>query len=182
MLGTKKIIKNPDVTFSEDMEDLEKCPSGRNEGLDHVVDSFSKSNQEEGIEDNLEDDDEQEEDLGDGEKHVKAPSAPSRSLKASKAKEVAPKPPQLAPSTQKEDQTLQESRYPSRVRKSLGEWWKNHILPNSCRSTKTQVNPSSALNRTKHHQSNPSNVPGILDSNLSGRACIHSSKILGNLL
>ena len=51
-----------------------------------------------------------------------------------------------------------------------------------CRSTKTQVNPSSALNRTKHHQSNPSNVPGILDSNLSGRACIHSSKILGNLL
>ena len=51
-----------------------------------------------------------------------------------------------------------------------------------CRSTKTQVNPSSALNRTKHHQSNPSNVPRILDSNLSGRACIHSSKILGNLL
>ena len=51
-----------------------------------------------------------------------------------------------------------------------------------CRSTKTQVNPSSALNRTKHHQSNPSNVLGILDSNLSGRACIHSSKILGNLL
>ena len=51
-----------------------------------------------------------------------------------------------------------------------------------CCSTKTQVNPSSALNRTKHHQSNPSNVPGILDSNLSGRACIHSSKTLGNLL
>ena len=51
-----------------------------------------------------------------------------------------------------------------------------------CCCTKTQVNPSSALNKTKHHQSNPSNVPGILDSNLSGRACIHSSKILGNLL
>ena len=43
-----------------------------------------------------------------------------------------------------------------------------------CRSTKTQVNLSSALNRTKHHQSNPSNVPGILDSNLSKRACIYS--------
>ena len=35
----------------------------------------------------------------------------------------------------------------------------------SCRSTKTQVNPSSALERTRHHQSNPSNVPGILGSN-----------------
>ena len=46
------------------------------------------------------------------------------------------------------------------------------------RSTKTQVNPSSALNRTKHHQSNPSNVPGILDSNLSKRACVYTSKSL----
>ena len=45
-----------------------------------------------------------------------------------------------------------------------------------CHNTKTQVNPSSALNRTKHHQSNPSIVPGILDSNLSRRACMHSSK------
>ena len=48
----------------------------------------------------------------------------------------------------------------------------------TCRSTKTQVNPSSALNRTKHHQSNPSNVPGILDSNLSKRACVYTSKSL----
>ena len=39
-LETKKIIKSPDVTFFDDMEDLEKCPSGRNEGLDHVVDYF----------------------------------------------------------------------------------------------------------------------------------------------
>ena len=29
---------------------------------------------------------------------------------------------------------------------------------------------SSALNRIKHHQSNPSNVPGILDFNLSKSA------------
>ena len=48
----------------------------------------------------------------------------------------------------------------------------------SCQSTKTQVNPSSALNRIKHHQSNPSNVPGILDSNLSKRACVFSYKSL----
>ena len=47
-----------------------------------------------------------------------------------------------------------------------------------CRSTKTQVNPSSALNRTKHHQSNPSNVPGILDSILSKRVCVYTSKSL----
>ena len=37
----------------------------------------------------------------------------------------------------------------------------NHSM-DGCRSTKTQVNPSSALKTTKHHQSNPSNVPGIL--------------------
>ena len=48
-------------------------------------------------------------------------------------------------------------------------------LPEShCRSTKTQVNPSSALNRIKYHQSNPSNVLEILDSNLSKRACVFS--------
>ena len=35
----------------------------------------------------------------------------------------------------------------------------------ACCSTKTQANPSSALERTKHHQSNPSNVLGILGSN-----------------
>ena len=135
-LETKKIIKSPDVTFFEDMEDLEKCPSGRNEGSDHMVDSFPKSNQEEGIVDDLEDDEEQEEDLGDGEKHVEAPSAPSGSLKASKAKEVAPKPPQPTSSTQEDHQTLQESRYSSRVRKPLGELWMNHIqISPKCKRT-----------------------------------------------
>ena len=53
-----------------------------------------------------------------------------------------------------------------------------HVLFAHCCSTKTQVNPSSALNRIKHHQSNPSNVPGILDSNLSKRACVFSKKSL----
>ena len=41
---------------------------------------------------------------------------------------------------------------------------------------KTQVNPSSAFNRTKHHQSDPSNVLGILGSNYLKRACAHTSK------
>ena len=139
-LETKKIIKSLDVTFFEVMKVLEKCPSGRNEDSDHVVDSFPKLDQDEGIEDDLEDDEEQGEDLKDGKKHEEAPSVLRGSLKASKAKEVAPKPPQLAPSTQEEDQTLQESRYPSRVCKSLGEWWKNHILPNSAPNVEKYAN------------------------------------------
>ena len=52
------------------------------------------------------------------------------------------------------------------------------LIESKCRSTKTQVNPNSALNRTKHYQSNPSNVLGILDSNLSKRACVYTSKSL----
>ena len=47
-----------------------------------------------------------------------------------------------------------------------------------CCSTKTQVNPSSALNRTKHHQSNPSNVPGIPNTNLLKRACVYTPKLI----
>ena len=41
-LETKKIIKSRDVTFFEDMEDLEKCASGRNEGLDHLSPNQTK--------------------------------------------------------------------------------------------------------------------------------------------
>ena len=79
----------------------------------------------------LEDDEEQEEDLEDGEKHVEAPLAPSGSLKASRPRRWHPNLFQPPPSTQEEDQTLQESRYPSRVHKPVGEWWQNHILLDS---------------------------------------------------
>ena len=34
-----------------------------------------------------------------------------------------------APSPNEGNATLGGSRYPSRVRKPLGEWWMNHILP-----------------------------------------------------
>ena len=78
--------------------------------------------------------------MGDGEKHVEAPSAPSGRLKASKAKEEASKPPQPSPSTQEEYQTLQESSYPSRVRKPLGEWRKNHILLDSAPNVEDRAN------------------------------------------
>ena len=46
----------------------------------------------------------------------------------------------------------------------------------NCRSTETQVNPSSALKRTKHHQSDLSIVPGILGSSWLQRAYVHTSK------
>ena len=45
-----------------------------------------------------------------------------------------------------------------------------------CRSTKTQINPSSALKGIKHHQSDPSNIPGILGSSWLQRAHVHTSK------
>ena len=45
-----------------------------------------------------------------------------------------------------------------------------------CRSTETLVNPSSALKRTKHHQSDPSIVPGILGFSWLQRAHVHTSK------
>ena len=40
------------------------------------------------------------------------------------------------------------------------------IEQNNCGSTKTQVNPDSALKRPKHHQSDQSIVPGIPGSSL----------------
>ena len=40
----------------------------------------------------------------------------------------------------------------------------DYVYARPCHSMETQVDPSSALKRTKHHQSDPSNVPGILGS------------------
>ena len=67
---------------------------------------------------------------------------------------------------------LQTGTFPPSMTKEA----RKRLAYRACRSMKTQVNPNSALNRTKHHQSNPSNVPGILGSNLSKRACIYTSK------
>ena len=46
----------------------------------------------------------------------------------------------------------------------------------NCRSTKTQVNPSNALERPKHHQSDQSIILGILGSSWLQRAHVHTSK------
>ena len=47
-------------------------------------------------------------------------------------------------------------------------------------STKTQLNPSTALKRPKHHQNDQSIVPGILGSSLPQEANVHTSHLLKN--
>ena len=108
---SKKIIKSPDVTFFEDKRALEESPSGSDGGPAFVVDTSSKSHHE--------DEDEDEEVVV-----VKQPS--SGSLDQPKAKMVMPRD---NPTIEEEDQPREEPRYPKRVRKPLGEWWKNHIFP-----------------------------------------------------
>ena len=118
-LETKKIIKSRDVTFMEDSgthKHLEERPSGRDEERPaHVVDESSKS------------DDGEESGMDDHEAEVQP--AASGTSKNVGAKKGASKVLQPAPSRGREGQTMDEPRYPTRVRKSPGEWWKNHILP-----------------------------------------------------
>ena len=79
--------------------------------------------------------------------------------------------PEVSGSTRSTDKGMETTSLAPRVTRSAA---KQTPGSSPCRSTKTQVNHSSALNRIKHHQSNPSNVPRILDSNLSKRACVIS--------
>ena len=60
----------------------------------------------------------------------------------------------ISPSNNLEDQCHFERNNPTPLNSNL----------KTCRSTRTQVNPNSALKGTKHHQSDPSNVPRILGS------------------
>ena len=108
-LDSKKIIKSPHVTFFEDKKALEECPSGRDIGPAFVVDESSKS------------DDGDTDDTVQEEKPVL-----SRSLEQPKAKEEITKLSGPAPTQHEEHHS---SRYPTRVRRPPGEWWKNHILP-----------------------------------------------------
>ena len=101
---TKKIIKSRDVTFMEDgPSEMEIRPSGSiHTPITDVVDESSKSPSNDDVEAKGESDDVQE---------------PPPSNKSSPSREVG------------EGQSAQEPRYPSRERRPLGEWWKNHILP-----------------------------------------------------
>ena len=101
---TKKIIKCRDVTFMEDgPSELEMRPSGSMKtSIVDVVDESSNSPSH--------DDEEAKGESGDAKE-------PLGSNVSSPTSEVG------------EGQPTQEPRYPSRERRPLGEWWKNHILP-----------------------------------------------------
>jgi hypothetical protein len=111
----KKIIKCRDVEFMEDStsvsNDLEMRPSGRNDTLNVViVDTSSKSPC---VDNDAEEDPSNEEatqTLG----CSSTPSTPSKDASTS---------------GEQEGQPWEERRYPLRERRPLGEWWKNHILP-----------------------------------------------------
>ena len=111
-LETMKIIKSEDVVFMEDSgsmkNDLEMCPSGRNGGpLVMVVDDLPNHLCYNGGEQSVDDIDR----VG--------------------ANGVAIEEPRERPAN---NDVVVEScgevrRYPTRERRPLGEWWKNHILP-----------------------------------------------------
>jgi hypothetical protein len=96
--------------------DLEMHPSGRNEIPNVViVDTSSKSP--------YVDDDELTSDVKEHPSNQEAPPTLGCSS--------TPSSPSKGASTngEQEGQTLEERRYPLRERRPLGEWWKNHILP-----------------------------------------------------
>jgi hypothetical protein len=117
---SKKIFKCRDVEFMEDStsvgNDLEMRPSGRNETPNVViVDTSSKSpcvDDDEGASDAKEDPNNQEAMPTPG--CSSTPSTPSKDASTS---------------CEQEGQPSEERRYPLRERRPLGEWWKNHILP-----------------------------------------------------
>ncbi len=113
---SKKIIKCRDVEFMEDNtsvgNDLEMHPSGRNDAPNVViVDTSSKSP--------YVDDDEGTSDVNEYPSNQEAPRTLGRSSTSKDASTNA----------KQEGQTLEERRYPLRERRPLGEWCKNHILP-----------------------------------------------------
>jgi len=131
-LETKKIIKSPDVVFFENKMHLEDCPSGRVEKQSAVkVDISAKSDDDEmeaNDNDLLEPDEEHHIEKEDVEANIPATKS-TRSAEATKldhGKKPATKAP---PPSQYGNETMGNFRYPDRARKSLGDWWKNHIPP-----------------------------------------------------
>ncbi len=112
---SEKIIKCGDVEFMEDStsvgNDLEMRPSGRNETPNVViVDTSSKSPC---VDDDAKEDPSNEE-ATPTPGCSSTPSTPSKDANTS---------------GEQEGQPWEERRYPLRERRPLGEWWKNHILP-----------------------------------------------------
>ena len=117
---TKKIIRSRDVTFCEESSndvDLHDGPSGRSQDEVVIVDKSSKSPIV----------DVSDEDEGEDDDHLDVDAA----NELLKSKKVTEKGQQPQPGMVTEDQIASDRHYPDRVRKPLGEWWKNHILPQS---------------------------------------------------
>ncbi len=96
--------------------DLDMHPSGRNETLNVVIlDTSSKSR--------CVDDDEGTSDVKEYPSNLEAPPTLGHSSTPSSPSKDA------STNGEQEGQPLEEHRYPLRERRSLGEWWKNHILP-----------------------------------------------------
>lgn len=143
-MATKKIIRSPHVEFMEDKEPLKEGPSGSDEGPALEVDN---SFEFDGVEDfdeepkplengpalrgPLNEDVEEAEDSIDDEVEGQPKEVVQRrnpSVRARTRRLGRDAPPLPAPSGDGHG-TTEESRYSRRVRKPLGEWWKNHILP-----------------------------------------------------
>jgi hypothetical protein len=111
-LETKKIIKSGDVVFMEDSgsmrNDLEMRPSGRDGGRMMVVmDESSKSPLLDGGGQSM-----------DGNERVGGNGVPIEEPRE-----------RVANNDVIIESSDEERRYPTRERRPLGEWWKNHILP-----------------------------------------------------
>ena len=117
-LESQKIIKSPDVVFFEDKRLSEEDPSGSISQEALEVDHSSKL-----------DDDDDEEDLEVKTKSSEEKEASTTQVEANEDNTITRPSIEQASRPNEGNATLGGSRYPSRVRKPLGEWWMNHILP-----------------------------------------------------
>ena len=119
-LESQKIVKSPMLCFLEDKTLLEEGPNGSigQEALE--VNHSSKSD---------DDDDDDDEDLEVKTKPSEEKEASTTQVEANEDITITKPSIEQAPSPNGGNSILGGSRYPSRVRKPLGEWWMNHILP-----------------------------------------------------
>ena len=118
-LRSQKIIKSLDVVFFEDKRLLEEGLSGSIHQKALEVDRSSKSD----------DDDDEGEDLEVKTKPSEQKEAFTTQVEANEDNTITKPSIERAPSPNEGNATLGGSRYPSRVRKPVGEWWMNHIFP-----------------------------------------------------
>jgi hypothetical protein len=141
-LETKKIIKSPDVTFFEDKKALEECPSGREVAPVFMVDESSKACDEEDVASEGCSKEEKKPNGGSGSVEtpnggsgsVEQPNGGSGSVEQPNRRSGSLEQPNRASGSLEqrivEDERFgEDGRYPTRMRRPLGEWWKNHIFP-----------------------------------------------------